>query len=338
MEKRNIYDRIAQELTGTPASDDSKAIKKWVGKSHSNYQVYKVIRNYFVNQPTEEASVRSFDRLQTRISNSQKSISREIQPQTKTIVWTAWMRYAAILLMATGLGWAGFFVSNQEQESETVAQMEEIHKSNPSGQKTTFELPDGTRVNLNAASELTYIYDTDNNRRIVELSGEAFFNVAKDKAKPFTVISRGITTTALGTSFNVKAFDDDSLVNVLLVTGKVQVDYLSNNASGITLEPGMGVQYNTIGDRLAQRDFDFEKELGWKKGIIFFDNSSFIEVIHKLERWYGVDIQVLNATDLQNWSYSGQFENESLINVLVTISHVESFDYRIKDKTVTIKF
>ena len=105
----------------------------------------------------------------------------------------------------------------------------------------------------------------ENNKRIVYLSGEAFFDVAKDKAKPFSVITKGISTTALGTSFNVKAYADDPLVKVLLMTGKVGVEYLSAKSNGLILNPGMGAEYDSNKGDLMSKDFDFEKEMGWKQ-------------------------------------------------------------------------
>ena len=216
--------------------------------------------------------------------------------------------------MAAGLAWTSYYVSNQEVDKPV--QMAAVLKSNPDGRKTTFELPDGTRVNLNAASELKYVDDIENSKRIVYLTGEAFFDVAKDKTKPFMVITKGISTTALGTSFNIKAYSDYPLVKVLLMTGKVGVEYLSAKASGLILNPGMGAEYDSENGKLIAKDFNFEKELGWKQGIIILDNVGFPEVINQLERWYGVNIQIQNKQKAGQWNYSGRFQNESLENVL----------------------
>ena len=340
MKKERIFDAIVRDLGGSPESDDVKKISEWTETKKSNYLIYKTIRNYFLQQPSEASSKESFEKLKERIDKNGLAIEIDAnvsaQTETKIIDWRPWLKYAAVLIMAIGLGWTAYYVVSQE--TTTPIQMATVEKSNPNGRKTTFELPDGTKVNLNAASELKYVDDVKKNKRIVYLSGEAFFEVAKDKTKPFSVITKGISTTALGTSFNVKAYIDDPLVKVLLMTGKVGVEYLSAKSSGLILSPGMGAQYDSNRGELLSKDFNFEKELGWKQGIIILDNTGLSDVMDELERWYGVKINIQNKQNSGQWNYSGRFQNESLENVLTTMGHVKGFNYKIEDKSVTITF
>ncbi|MFT7036654.1 MAG: transmembrane sensor [Cyclobacteriaceae bacterium] len=340
MNKEKIYNVIARDLTGSPESNDANEINEWTENKKSNYFIYKTIRNYFLQQPSETSSSKSFEKLKVRINENGSSpvadSDKRAYQGTKTIDWRPWLKYAAIFVMALGLGWTVYSLTNQENSIET--QMATVEKSNPDGRKTTFELPDGTRVNLNAASELKYIDDVENSKRIVYLSGEAFFDVAKDKTKPFSVITKGISTTALGTSFNVKAYKNDAFVKVLLLTGKVGVEYLSAKASGLILNPGMGAEYDSNKGDLIAKDFNFEKEMGWRNGIIILDNAGQSEVMDELERWYGVEIEIENENQAGEWNYSGRFQNENLDNVLSTMGHVKGFNYKIKNKTVTITF
>ena len=340
MEKEKIYNVIARDLTGSPESNDANEINNWTENKKSNYLIYKTIRNYFLQQPSETSSSKSFEKLKVRINeNGLTSVvdsDKQTNQKTNTINWRPWFKYAAIIVMALGLGWTIYNVTNHEKSIST--QMATVEKSNPNGRKTTFELPDGTMVNLNAASELKYIDDVENSKRIVYLSGEAFFDVAKDKTKPFSVVTKGISTTALGTSFNVKAYNDDPLVKILLMTGKVGVEYLSAKSSGLILNPGMGAEYDSDKGDLISKDFNFEKELGWKQGIIILDNAGLSQVISEMERWYGVKIIIQNNQNSGQWNYSGRFQNESLDNVLSTMGHVKGFSHKIEDKSVTITF
>jgi transmembrane sensor len=340
MKKEEIYDVIARDLTGTPESNDAKEINEWTENKKSNYLIYKTIRNYFLQKPSETSSKESFEKLKERIDKNGLATDIDAnvsaQTETKTIDWRPWLKYAAVLIMAIGLGWTAYYVANQE--TTNPIQMATVEKSNPDGRKTTFELPDGTRVNLNAASELKYVDDVENSKRVVYLSGEAFFDVAKDKTKPFSVITKGISTTALGTSFNVKAYKNDAFVKVLLLTGKVGVEYLSAKASGLILNPGMGAEYDSNKGDLIAKDFNFEKEMGWRNGIIILDNAGQSEVMDELERWYGVEIEIENENQAGEWNYSGRFQNENLDNVLSTMGHVKGFNHKIEDKSVTITF
>ncbi len=338
MEKEEIYNVIARDLGGSPENDDSKEITEWTENKKSNYLIFKLIRNYFLQQPFDTSS-ESFEKLKARIEDDVASKDIDFgkpNREVNSIHLQQWLKYAAILLMAIGLAWTTYHIVNLQEADQL--QITTVEKSNPNGRKTTFELPDGTRVNLNAASKLKYVDDVENNKRIVYLSGEAFFDVAKDKAKPFSVITKGISTTALGTSFNVKAYADDPLVKVLLMTGKVGVEYLSAKSNGLILNPGMGAEYDSNKGDLMSKDFDFEKEMGWKQGIIVLDKVGLPTVIQELERWYGVKMQIQNGQKAGDWNYSGRFQNESLENVLSTMGHVKGFNYKIDNKTVTIIF
>lgn len=338
MEKEEIYNVIARDLGGSPENDDSKEITEWTENKKSNYLIFKIIRNYFLQQPFDTSS-ESFEKLKSRIEDDGASKDMnfgKLNHKTKTVHLQPWLKYAAILIMVVGLVWTSYKIANRQVAASLP--LTSVEKSNPNGRKSTFELPDGTKVNLNAASELKYTDDVENSKRIVYLSGEAFFDVAKDKAKPFSVITKGISTTALGTSFNVKAYADDPLVKVLLMTGKVGVEYLSAKSNGLILNPGMGAEYDSNKGDLISKDFDFEKEMGWKQGIIVLDKVGLPAVIQELERWYGVKILIQNGQKAGNWNYSGRFQNESLENVLTTMGHVKGFNHKIDNKTVTIIF
>lgn len=340
MKKEEIYDVIARDLTGTPESNDANEINEWTENKKSNYLIYKTIRNYFLHQPPETSSKVSYEKLKVRIKENGSTTNvdafEKSQQNIKTIDWRPLLKYAAILIMTIGLGWTAYYVANQE--TTTPIQMATVEKSNPNGRKTTFELPDGTKVNLNAASELKYIDDVENSKRIVYLTGEAFFDVTTDRTKPFSVITKGISTTAIGTSFNVKAYGDDAFVKVLLMTGKVGVEHLSAKSSGLILNPGMGAEYDSKNGELMTKNFNLEKELGWKQGIIVLDKAGLPEVINELERWYGVKMHIQNKQHAGTWNYSGRFQNESLENVLSTMGHVKGFNYKIENKTITITF
>ncbi|MEQ6118795.1 FecR domain-containing protein [Reichenbachiella sp. MALMAid0571] len=342
MEKEEIYNVIARDLGGSPENDDSKEIAQWTESKKSNYLIFKIIRNYFIEQPFDTSSAESFEKLKARIeetgSMKNKDFGKPHHKESKAIHLQSWLKYAAILIMAVGLAWTAYHIHIVNQQETDQLQITTVEKSNPNGRKTTFELPDGTKVNLNAASKLKYIDDVENSKRIVHLSGEAFFDVAEDKTKPFSVVTKGISTTALGTSFNVKAYSDDPLVKVLLMTGKVGVEYLSAKANGLILNPGMGAEYDSNKENLISKDFDFEKEMGWKQGIIVLDRVGLPTVVQELERWYGVKIQIQNKQKAGDWNYSGRFQNESLENVLSTMGHVKGFNYKIDNKTITIIF
>lgn len=200
------------------------------------------------------------------------------------------------------------------------------------GERRTIKLLDGTLVHLNAMSTVSYKKDYATNR-FVYLKGEAFFEIAKDSAHPFRVNDGRLTTTALGTTFNVNAYDTNKKVEVTLVTGKVSVED-NRSSNKLLLEPGQTASLNPA-DILTKSTAN-PLEIGWRKNILYFNETPFEEVIRRLIRWYGKPIEVKNMkTDLY---CSGTFDNESLENVLTILSYSIGFDFEVSGDSVNIKF
>lgn len=243
------------------------------------------------------------------------------------------MKIAASIALIFCIGYGGYFIAMQDQSLEGVTILE---KSNPKGRKSTVMLPDGSKVKLNAESHLKY--EEIGNKRTVHLRGEAFFEVARDVDRPFTVFSGEISTTALGTSFNVRAYPESQYIEVFLASGKVEVlQHANRNGTKLTLEPGQGANYNRGDNQLAYSQTGAETSLAWKEGTIIFDKSGFIEVKKVLERWYGVEIEVIGAPD-SSWRINGTFQNESLENILNSLDFTAPLEYSISDNKVKIKF
>ncbi len=237
--------------------------------------------------------------------------------------WSVWAWRAAILVFILICVTVVLKLSDSEPPVTRQA-YELIEKSTHSGQKLTTNLPDGSKVILNNNTKLSYQLPFTEAERVIHLEGEAFFEVAEDTARPFKVVSSGIITTALGTSFNVNNKRQQK-VDISLVTGKVSVE--NKLGQRIVLHPGNKVVASST-DLLQSEQFDHEEELGWKDGLLVFRDSSFPEIIEKLEEWYGVEVESkLNLTgDIR---YSGNYKNESLEEVLQGISFIYHFKYKI---------
>lgn len=213
-----------------------------------------------------------------------------------------------------------------------------IIKENPLGTKSQFKLPDGTHVWLNSGSRIIFPEVFASGHRSVELHGEAFFDVVKDKQRPFQVKSGNVLTTALGTSFNIKLDNDQNLVKVSLATGKVKVDGYSDNEeikNTHYLTPGQELSFSK-GEIPLLTEFNHEERYGWKDGIILFKNASKTEVIETLESWYGITIEIEDQSDIP-WNVTARFEHQSLENVMENISFTVGFDFVLDGKKLLIK-
>lgn len=327
MRKKQYIDFLKGKLNGQEAEE----FMKWLNSPEGELEAINIIEQDWKNDDATDSM--NDVRMHGMLNDIQESVGHK--PSFETFRWRYYLRIAAVLLI--GLGISVFVLEQKFQKTpqqNTVLAM----KSNPVGQKSTIFLPDGTKVFLNAESTLTYPKQFSTNARTVELIGEAFFEVTRDESKPFIVTSGKFSTTALGTSFNVRAYSLEEIQSVSLATGKVLVqDLASNNGDSMFLVPGEHMSFSMVENAMKKSFFDEKATLGWKDGLIFFHKANLEEVMEKLSRWYGVKIMIKGTPD-KNWTYQGEFKNESLEYVLTGMGLTKNFEYLIKNKNVTIDF
>jgi transmembrane sensor len=199
-------------------------------------------------------------------------------------------------------------------------------------QRYSVTLPDGTTVLLNYNSILTTDSTYNITDRKIFLRGEAFFDVKKDAAKPFIVVTKNSSTTALGTSFTVREYDYEKHSSVSLVTGKVAVANKLNKT--VTLVPGEKVFQKNNTANLKKSVFNINEINAWKTNKLEFHNENIKAVFAKLEAHYGI---VFNYnTSMHNKHYTGSFENKSLQHILDVISILNQVSFKITAKEVLI--
>ncbi len=253
--------------------------------------------------------------------------------------WAYALRVAAIILFPFLFTWLFLNFSQSKQTTEPVA-MATIET--PAGTKRISVLPDGSKVMLNARSAITYDAGFDGHKREITLVGEAFFEVAKDSLRPFVVHAGNLSTTALGTSFNINYQQGSAETKVSLATGVVQIHtYKTAKMKETELQPGEQLTYTTKDHAFHTDYFDTLETLGWKEGVLYFKKASIEQVVQKIEDWYGVKITLAGNTSKvksQDWHYSGMFENQNLENVLTGISYVKNFSFEMTEKNITLIF
>ncbi len=187
----------------------------------------------------------------------------------------------------------------------------------PLGARTLFYLPDGSKGWLNGGSSLKYPVKFYGRSRNVTLSGEAYFEVKTNPRMPFVVTGNNLNIIARGTSFNVSFWDDDPVINVVLVEGKLEVVPKDNDeqTTGTSLIPGQLLHYvhNKPGSFI--KNVDPEKYISWIEGRLVFRDDPFNEVVKRLNRWYNVEI-VIKDEILLTYEYVATFQDETLDEVL----------------------
>ena len=195
--------------------------------------------------------------------------------------------------------------------------------STPKGGQYQINLPDGTKVWLNAASSLTYPIAFSNQERKVELKGEAYFEVSPDKVKPFRVATDQQTVSVLGTHFNISAYADDGFVKTTLLEGKVKVQLKDLDVSAL-LSPG---EQSVLKDRTFNvQKVDVEDAIAWKNNTFAFHNEELGDIMREISRWY--DVEVICPDDMAKVTYSGTVSRSKNIKKAL----------RIMDLTGTVHF
>jgi ferric-dicitrate binding protein FerR (iron transport regulator) len=230
------------------------------------------------------------------------------------------------------------------------------------GSRKQITLPDGSRVWLNAGSNLYYITNFEKTTtREVKLEGEAFFDVAKNPARPFIVHAGDINIKALGTTFNVKAYQDEPNVETTLYSGLVNITKNSdkkfvpimlypNQKIIVPIHPAENETVNeksqsntnaTIKSSITIQQIDSTKteplriETAWIYNRLEFRGDDFIRLAHKLERWYNVKI-VFADENVKQLSFNGSFEKENIEQAMLALSIANSFNYKIQNDEIII--
>ncbi len=192
---------------------------------------------------------------------------------------------------------------------------------------------------LNAGSRLRYpVKFLKGERRVVELEGEAYFKVTKDKHDSFIVSSNAVNTEVYGTEFNISSYENEERVAVVLVEGKVAVSRNDINRDSIRqkfLRPNEMASYTKDGGAILITEENVAKHIAWIDGVLFFKNSSFQNILRKLERHFNLTIQN-NYKEINGERFTGVFDVEGIEKVLKTMQNHTFFNYTLTKNQLII--
>jgi transmembrane sensor len=269
-----------------------------------------------------------FDIDQGIISNVQpeeileSSKTESVGPRSR-FVWYAAASLVGIILMVSALYFSNLFSFSKEEVTSK-------------GQRTFVALEDGTKVWLNADSRLSYPKSFRATKtREIQLEGEAYFDVAEDKQKPFIVHTSDILIKVLGTSFNVKSYRKDKTIETTLIKGKVTIE--SANDKKLTLLPSQQAVFEKQSKKLFLEHKDEAIDYtSWKEGRLIFHDQPLSDIVNELERWFNVSIEVEDRSSL-SCHFSAKVNDKTLEEVMELFKDSEAIDYRIEGTKVYIK-
>lgn len=206
----------------------------------------------------------------------------------------------------------------------------------PRAGQYTVTLSDGTKVWLNAASELIYPTHFDKAERSVQVRGEAYFEVARDPKRPFIVRTDKQQISVLGTTFNIHAYADETVQHTTLVEGAVMIENLKDQKS-FRLNPGQQA-VSKAGDVLSILQVDPQEYVSWKNGIIILNSYDLPEILRQLERWYDVEFGAIPA-GIKSAHVFGMIKRDVPLNdVLKTLSdNYSTIQFKINGRRITME-
>ena len=306
-------------LSNSATADEMKELDEWIA---SNEDFHDWLENQVDDSSAEMDAEKQADIL--------AKIHEKIAVQSKQkFVLPGWAKTVAavalIVLMAVSA--AIYFRSNQPN----MIQYAEIGALR--GQKASVTLPDGTKITLNSESTLKYSTNYNQSDRAVELVGEAYFEVAKNKKIPFVVKAGKLEIEAKGTAFNIKAYPTDNSISTTLTEGKIEV---KTPVDVLSMIPNERMEYNNADQTFRKLTLtDAEGSIGWLNDELSFENATLAEVVANFSRIYNIDIQFASES-IKEQRFTGKINNNSLLSVLRIISLTSPIRFEQKDSVVIL--
>lgn len=284
------------------------------------------IEDLFFEEPASELPPERTEEILREILASDKKKNQVVSLTARS--W--WMAAAAVVVLTV----SGWLVWHYTAKMNPV----ELHLSATGPAtfkgKQFVRLPDGSMVILNDASELSYTAAFGKTAREVTLTGEGYFDVQHDPERPFRVLTSGVTTTVLGTAFNVKAYPGQEEVLVTVVRGTVQVGD-SERTYG-TLTPDQQIAVNTTSYAFVKTELKAESAVAWKKSFLILDDVSMAEAAEVLEGRYDIAISFTNQ-EFKDCRFTATFiEGESLEQILEVVTGALNATYTMDKKSITL--
>lgn len=327
-----IDNYIKDFLDGSLDAEGHAALRQWIKEAPEN-------RTYF----HDTVAVWKAGGIVSNADdfNVEKAISK-FKKENKSSNRINFYKYAfrvsavAIVFLLCGISSLFFLWQSGKTAVEAVEEYKEYVVEVPNGAKSKIIFPDGSVVWLNAGSKVKYDSNFAKESRNVALSGEGYFEVSKNEELPFVVNTGNLSVKVLGTKFNLKSYEEDSEVKVILKEGAVRVGDFLTDAAPVVLEPNQRFTLRKADLAMQVDSVDASHIENWRNGAMIFDKVPLEEIAKELKRLYNIPIQIENDK-LRNIVYYSDFqENVTVEKVLEILSSGNKFRYEVKPELIRI--
>lgn len=322
MEEQEIYTLITRYLAKQTTTEESEQIADWIAESGHNEQIFEEIK--LVWQATKSASDANLsvplNKLKSRIAQESAKSGKKVRKLS-----LKWFTIAASVMMFAVLG--GLAIHWYWRTSNKL-----LTVTASAGQKRKVLLEDGTTVYLAPQSSLKYP-DHFALKRTVELHGQAYFEVSKNKHRPFIVHTAKLDVQVLGTHFNINSYINLPSTTVSLLEGKVKVSVPDDGIDEYMLSPGQELTLNHANHQVYRYALDSASVTGWMSNTLVFKNEKLAVAAKRIEQMYGVKIVFADQATAETNIYA-KFKNQPLTSVLATVAVSGNISYHTEGNKI----
>lgn len=327
-DKEELELQISNYLSGNSTDEEKETLLAFLASNEAAARTFREMSAVWAL-----SSVPSFAEIEN--SNLVRIKERMTAPASSKPVRKlipVWLKVVAVILL---IGCNYFWYTYTENLTEVYTNADSPYEIKvPAGSRTNIVLPDGTEVSLNAGSVLRYHRGFGIRERNVTLDGEGYFKVAKNAEVPFFVKTNDVQVQVVGTVFNVRAYDDDNYVMVSLLEGRVNLSASANSV--MKLFPNEQALYNKNTGRMEKLKTNASKACDWLDGGLTFENASFADIAHRLERKFQVKISI-ESERLKAEHFSGSFDsNQNIYDILHEINVEKQYTWKVSGDTIFI--
>lgn len=313
---------LIRYISGEASAEEKIAIESWIKESPENGRAYKEFSDLW------RMSSMLADFKKINIDDSLKKVSSNITTYKRKSIWEIWQQIAAILLPVIIIGYTAFFYYNHiKTPTDQII-------TTSGGNISNFELSDGSKVWLNASSQIAFPFKWKGRQRNVNLiQGEAYFEVKSNKKQPFIVHSGNLQIIATGTAFNIEAYNDNTFKKVTLTQGHINI--LIDNKK-VFIEPSTTFIYNKVTKKYNIIKSDPYTQISWKDGKLIFRETPINIVAEKLARYYNINI-IIESQELKQYTFTATITTETIEQVLNLLKIAAPIKYRKQRNNSKIK-
>ncbi|HVU56666.1 MAG TPA: FecR domain-containing protein [Puia sp.] len=321
---------MARKLSGEASSEELRELQEHLSADAAAGERSMVLDQFWSRQEDgAHPSVEENLKKALGVLNMSSTTARVV-PMRRRRRW-GWVAAAVLILCGTGA------LLYHKDGSEVVASLMEKH--NAKGTKSIIQLPDGSKIWLNADSKLRYPEVFKGDTREVYLNGEAFFDVAKSPEHPFIIHLANGTVKVLGTSFNVRAYDNEPVVETSVATGRIafipKYSASHKQQDTIYLAPDHKASYTFARDEVRTSATSGNEDKAWTEGKLLFRSMTMDQIAVELERNFGKKVVFVDDGP-KAFVFTGSFENNTLDEIMFYLTRTKNFSYKITNTELLI--